>query len=446
MFLLAAAVTGVTAGMFFAGRNSRSFQKSRDVFGNPLMGYAPQATDEIVSRDVSLLYVDITWRELEPREGEFAWRKIAEENRLERWRQEGKHIILRFLCDLPGEDSHMDIPDWLYEKIGQRGTWYDSEYGRGFSPDYTHETLIRCHGNAVAALGKYFGQDGFVGYVELGSLGHWGEWHVNLDAGIRPLPKEPVREQYVTPWAEAFPRAKLLMRRPFAPAAEYGMGLYNDMAGDAESTGEWMKWIRDGGAFSQTGENQALVSMREFWKTAPAGGEFTSSQSMEYLLKDNLTETLELIRASHMTFLGPKTADGAYKKGYEAVLENLGYRIWISGAKLKNTKEGIRLELIWENDGAAPMYQDWPVMVYVEDPAGHVVESCMVDMRLSELLPGTRMVTKVELETEGLCERDRVEYRILLGILDPMTGMPAVRLASDADQEDGKLVLFGRGC
>lgn len=33
------------------------------------MGYAPAAMEEIVADDVTLLYVDITWRELEPKEG-----------------------------------------------------------------------------------------------------------------------------------------------------------------------------------------------------------------------------------------------------------------------------------------------------------------------------------------------------------------------------------------
>lgn len=45
------------------------------------------------------------------------------------------------------------------------------------------------------------------------------------------MPKEKVREQYITPWILAFPKAKLLMRRPFRAAKQYGMGLYNDMAG-----------------------------------------------------------------------------------------------------------------------------------------------------------------------------------------------------------------------
>ena len=46
--------------------NKKQFQKSQEIFGNPLMGYAPSAWYENVSEDISLLYMDITWAELEP--------------------------------------------------------------------------------------------------------------------------------------------------------------------------------------------------------------------------------------------------------------------------------------------------------------------------------------------------------------------------------------------
>ena len=58
-----------------------------DFFGNPLMGYAPSAWYENVSEDISLLYMDITWAELEPEEGVYAWDSIEEENQINRWKK-----------------------------------------------------------------------------------------------------------------------------------------------------------------------------------------------------------------------------------------------------------------------------------------------------------------------------------------------------------------------
>ncbi len=77
----------------------------------------------------------------------------------------------------------MDIPKWLYEKTGGDGTWYEGAYGKGFAPDYNNELLIRYHSLAVQAMGEHLGKDGLIAFVELGSLGHWGEWHVNYGTG-----------------------------------------------------------------------------------------------------------------------------------------------------------------------------------------------------------------------------------------------------------------------
>lgn len=114
-------LTVFAAGIYiFLGKNVKEYKKTEEVFGNPLMGYAPCAWNNKISNDISLLYMDITWAELEPKEGEYDWESIEKENQLTRWKTEGKHIVLRFVCDIPGKEKHMDIPEWLYEKSGLR--------------------------------------------------------------------------------------------------------------------------------------------------------------------------------------------------------------------------------------------------------------------------------------------------------------------------------------
>lgn len=419
------------------------FSYSDAALGNPLMGYAPSAWHEDVSDDISLLYVDITWRELEPEEGEFAWEQIERENQFSRWREEGKHIVLRFVCDIPDDEEHMDIPDWLYERIEGDGTQYNTSYGYGFSPNYGNAEFIACHQRAVAALGERYGGDTFISFIELGSLGHWGEWHVQYSAGIDRLPETDVRKAYVRHWVEAFPNAKLLMRRPFAEAEEFGLGLFNDMAGHAEDTAEWLSWIANGGAYDQTGEENALVAMPDCWKTAPIGGELNSALSMEQMLVSDLSTVILLVRDSHTTFLGPKIADAQYADGYDAILSNMGYRLWISDMKLSSPLTGgIKVELIWKNSGVAPMYEDWPVYLQVLDGEQKIVEMVAVDISLPELLPDSERRTVTTLgQIHDL--NSLSQYTIQLGIVDPMTGQNAVRFAvQGADPANRALVLW----
>lgn len=426
----------------FSKKNVKEYERTEEVFGNPLMGYAPCAWNTTVSDDVSLLYMDITWAELEPEEGQYNWESIDKENQLSRWRKEGKHIVLRFVCDVPGQEKHMDIPEWLYEKIGHEGTWYDVEFGKGFAPDYNNEEMIRYHAKAVEALGEHLGKDGLISYIELGSLGHWGEWHVNYSAGIQRLPNEAVRKQYVVPWTGAFPDAMLLMRRPFSHASEYGMGLYNDMAGHPDETEVWLREIENGGDLTQTDEKNALISMHDFWKTAPVGGELTSSFSMEDLLETNLDQTAALIRESHTTFLGPHVANNQYLQGYHTVLKNMGYRLRISEAVLSNKLKGTKLSMTWANDGTAPFYKDWPVWVYVTDENGDTIEKKQVEMKLSSILPGESVKTEICLETKKLVDLAGKKYNIRIGVEDPMTGKENLRLAMKCRYMDGRNLLW----
>ena len=430
--------------MFWLSRRKtiKQYKESQAAFGNPLMGYVPSAWYNEVSEDISLLYMDITWAELEPEEGVYNWASIDEENQISRWRKEGKHLVLRFVCDIPSDEEHMDIPEWLYEKSGKAGKWYDGEYGKGFAPDYNNPTIISCHEQAVKALGEHFGQDGLISYVELGSLGHWGEWHVNYSEGIQRIPREAVRDKYIFPWTEAFPDAMILMRRPFAAAEKYGFGLYNDMTGQPEATQSWLGWINNGGEYDQTGEKNVIVPMNDFWKTAPSGGEFTSSLSMEEMLDTNLSGTVEMIREAHTTFLGPKIPDENYVDGYKEVLKNMGYRLWISMAELKNTAKGSRLKLTWENSGVAPMYKEWPVYVYIEDESGKLVEKSRISIKISSLLPGEKATTLTALETERLNSLLEKGYRLSVGIEDPMTELPCVRFAMETLYQEGKNYLW----
>lgn len=450
--LLLAGLTGCASSLDSSSSGTQAetaaYIRSDAVFYNPLTGFAPEADYPDAVGKHTLVYVDVLWSEWEPEEGVFDAEGIRESNRLDQWREQGKHVVLRFLCDKPGKEKHMDIPRWLYDKTGGNGAYYSYSGKQGYSPDYADPVLIEAHRKAIAALGEHFGQDTFVSYVELGSLGHWGEWHVNYEAGIPRLPAEAVREEYVTPYLSAFPNARLLMRRPFNTAEKYGFGLFDDMAGHPESTGEWLEWIEEGGDYNQTLEENALSPMPDAWKTAPIGGEFNSSLTMDWMLGSHLEETLSLLEKSHTTFLGPKVPncrseeDGAgHPEGIEAVLKTLGYRLRVTEAAYTPAREKERasLALTWTNDGNAPMYWDWPVYLYFLDSGNRIVGRCPVQLETTGLLPGTMITTRTDWTAEQM--GDGVSA-IGVGIEDPMTGKPAVSLTMETESVEKITILF----
>ena len=56
--------------------------------------------------------------------------------------------------------------------------WSSAELNAvGSSPDYTDTNLILALTNFVSALGNRYDGDTRIGYIQLGLLGFWGEWH-----------------------------------------------------------------------------------------------------------------------------------------------------------------------------------------------------------------------------------------------------------------------------
>ena len=417
---------------------------------NPMVGFAPSADYyELANNDVlnsTLVYMDITWRELEPQKGTFNFDLIEEENYIDEWRALGKRVVFRFICDIPGKETHMDIPDWLYEETGKDGDWYDTDYGKGYSPNYNNETFISAHKVAIEALGARYGNSDFFSYIELGSLGHWGEWHTKTEDGIDRLPLEGVRDQYIQPYIENFPHAMLLMRRPFKAAKEHNMGIYNDMTGLAKDTEIWLNWINNGGEYDVTGEQDALVAMPDAWQTAPIGGEFTSAISMEQLLADDIQVTKDLIERSHMSFIGPKCPEGEalqYTHGIEEVRSLLGYSLRVEKAVLTKSPlyKGLNVSLSWINEGIAPFYKNWEVYLYLFDSDGKEVLKTQIDLALNTILDKDAAV--VSETTIPISTLEEGVYDIGIAIIDPLTNKPGLSLAMENTRND-RIFLLGQ--
>jgi hypothetical protein len=420
---------------------------------NPLMGWAPRASIDSTRQPHTLVYADLTWRDFEPQQGVFDFEGFERKEQFSRWRAENQRVVFRFVCDVPGPAEHRDIPDWLYEATGGSGDAYATDYGKGFSPDYANPLFIQYHADAIRALGNRYGEDGFFAYVELGSLGHWGEWHVMSDAGIRQLPPKVVRDQYVEQYREAFPHAYLLMRRPFSVAQQFGLGLYNDLTGDPAGTNEWLDWIANGGDYNQTGEVDELVPMPAAWQTAPIGGEQTGARTHEQLYGSDLEQTVELVERSHATFLGPGSpvdVDPAspLQAGVNAVQSHLGYRFYIPQVKMPRwvlMQDHLDLELTIENRGVAPLYFDWPSQMYLIDRRGEIRAARPVSIDLRKILPGVPYTASFAIPLDGV---PNGSYQVGFAILDPLTQEPAIRLAMENSRTDliqvlGNVAILG---
>lgn len=400
---------------------------------NPLKGFAAWGENYLRSDWVKFAYVPVYWSLIEPEEGIFDFEELESRCAFSKWRQDGVKLILRVIADVPGEESHMDIPEWLYEKTGEDGDWYDNSYGKGFSPNYENTVLMEEHRKLIQALGERYGRDDSVAAVQLGSLGHWGEWHVNTDGGIQRFPMQKVTDEYVTHYLEEFDSSKILLRRPYDIGAESRLGLYNDSFGDSESHRRWLSWISDGYVSDQN--NESLSGMPGVWKYAMSGGEFATSHDLSwYFSEEQFPETMELLKKSHTTFLGPNVplSEEGFSKIEEdnirKMLRKMGYCFRVTHCRMQGLagKQDLEMTLTWENMGTAPMYANWPVRLVIRDASGETVWSRDLDAGLNELYPGKKEWKKV---LNGTRELPEGTYSLGVGIVNPENDRTEVLLA-----------------
>ena len=412
---------------------SVSYAPFRGELVNPLIGNVAWADEDVDhEQPFTLVYANLTWAELEPEEGQFDFVSFEERNHFDRWRAEGKRLILRFVMDVPSTNKHADLPDWLMDRVG--GAYYNISYGRGYCPDYTQEALIEAHAHVIRALGQRYDGDPFVAYVELGSLGHWGEWHIHDKAG--QMPGEAIRDRYAQAYKDAFTQTPLMMRRPFRFAAYNGIGLYNDAAGQPEDTQIWLDWIANGGTYDATGEVDALVPMPDAWMISPIGGELTNGIKKTAHLRAALEQTVSLFERSHASWIGPGSfvdieRGGEDQAALDQLMQRIGYRLRISSATIDTDAHTLSLE--WTNDGVAPFYQDWKPCLRLteEDGTQHVIA---LNMHLVDVLPDQAYTVQATLPT--------ISCKVEVGILDPINDIAGVALAMCVPQKAGWALLF----
>lgn len=413
-----------------------------DVLRNPYMGIAPDARSSTIEQEHSLVYANISWRMLEPQKGEYQFDQVEEELQFPKWASKDTRFIIRIIMDVPEKKSQMEIPDWLYEELDGDGEWYENSYGKGYSPNYSNPLLIAYHKNLITKLGEHYQDDPRIAFVELGSIGHWGEWHT--DTSI-PFPKLAISDQYVQPYLDSFPDSILLMRRPHPIAKQFKMGLFNDMFGDAQQTSEYLTWLQDG--YTSWLSQEMMPAMPEFWKYAPSGGEFSPSHSLASYFRDSsIDQVISQAQATHVSWLGPNTPallvkDTEQQANMNRFLNTIGYRFSLSKASHASAITAgnpLSVAMDWENSGVAPFYFPWTLELSLADQTGKIVAKTATAEDIRKWLPG---MTASSQSLEIPLELPAGVYTLCVAILDPRTQEPAIALAMEGKRSDLRYTL-----
>lgn len=417
----------MVAGLSMASdRWAFEFVEGDKPINNPYKGFAAWSENYRQDKNIAFAYVPVYWSELEKEEGVFDFESLELKYHFDDWTRDGVYIILRVVMDTPSGEKHADLPEWLLNKI--KGTYYDTEYGRGFSPDYADETLISYHELLIKALAERYADDSRIAFIELGSLGHWGEWHIHEDTG--KFINSFISDQYVQHYLENFDADMLMLRRPYDIGKKYHLGLYNDSFSQDDSHNCWLDWIENGYISDQNGEY--LSDMKDFWKYAPSGGEFASDKDiMFYFSDESIENTVDYIIKSHTTFLGPNIP-AVFNDNVEKAIMNMGYCFSINDVTLDRFLNKYELKINLCNDGVAPIYKDLDMVVKILDSNGDtVLQSVIYDCGIKDKTDNFSLTATFSFDT-----KNSEKYELWLGFKTKESNKANIELANSSQTED----------
>jgi len=415
--------------------NSVELEEIDDVLPNPFKGFAPWVGNENPVYEVKLQEATYSWSDIEPNEGVYNWARL--ERNWGNIAETGKRVGFRISAAIPGS-GHDDTPQWLIDK-GVRMRPYSIDGETGLAPDWDDPEFLAAHHNFIMALGNRYDKDPRVAWIDIGSYGFWGEWHVYLNDSLAAT--QETKKKILDDYFAAFPtKAKVIaFDDDFATkyVVDHGGGIRNDCLGDKESN-DW---------YLESLNNIDPTLNDRIWKTAIITGEFCGSDwgaIQGTTVRFDLN--YEFIQQTHWSFIG--SAGGAiepqseeHRKNLDKLHKKLGYRFVLRKVDHEfniNKGENLAVKIQVENKGVAPFYFEWPLVFYLVDSSGTAVLQQELNIDIRKWLPGTETCdVSVHIPDNlpsGL-------YDVKLAIHDPDTGAPGVMFANTGRDEAGRYLV-----
>jgi hypothetical protein len=386
---------------------------------NPLKGFVPyQGTYTTFPYSMEWQY--IAWKDVQTGFTTFTWDTL--DTLLNRVSRRGHHLVFRIYADYPG--TAYGVPGFLSNV--PKHSYTDYENTTSASPDYDNADLRTAMKNLIAALGKRYDGDARIGFITIGLIGFWGEWHTyRASCGCDTwMPSIATQDEILSAFDSAFATTKILMREPKGtnPAGR-AIG-YHDDSFNYSTYGpvDWYFWPTIIAAGAQNkwrteaigGELRPEIQVTT-WQTAglcDAGGQQCFDTAVD------ITHASWLI--AHALF--EPGLSGVNRDRAVAAGQRMGYDLFVSSVALPDTvvSDSFRVDMKIQNRGVAPFYYDWPVRLGILNAANRIVASWNTTWKLTSVIDKNADVAFSFVKAwHGLAKGS---YRLLLQAVNPLPG------------------------
>jgi hypothetical protein len=371
----------------------------------------------------TIAYFRIYWRFIEPQKGKYRWDLI--DKALETARKRGQTLMLRIAPYGTGVKN--DVPDWYRDMVGERKDWPEKKW----QVDPEHPWYVQHFGKMIRLLGDRYDEHPDLESVDVSIVGAWGE-----GAGSDLL-RQKTREALVNAYTDSFRKTHLVMLLTDKKTNLYGLS--------RADLGWRIDCLGDMGGFSPTWSHmndyypQAIINfgMQDAWKKAPVTLEVCwvmqhwkdMGWDVDHIIDESLKWHISSFNAKSSPVpkeWWPSVNRWLNKMGYRFVLRKFTY------PKRLDPNSKFSFTSWWDNRGVAPCYKKFLLALRLKNEKN--TEILITDADIRTWLPGDNLYDNSVLVPSNL---PRGDYDLQIGILDPHTNKPKVKLAISGKQPDG---------
>lgn len=333
-----------------------SFKESAIRLQDPYRGFVPMACQTgQATIPYSTVYSTITWKQLEPTEGQYRWDLL--EKCWSRHIKQGRHIAFRLHILSPDEKDLRSYPQWFIKKYHLKEKPYFIDGIKGMAFDWNNPAFLKTHKRLIQEMAKRYDKNPNIAWVEIGSYGFWGEWHMyeNSELSASLETKTKIYNDYHT----AFKSVPLII--PFDDkeisklAISHKHSLRNDCLGSKVHNNHFERSLSSIAPHFVKDAHANIFTASEI-----CGGSERSEQYIYDLSKNDY----EILRKQSISTIGPNGAEHLFTQNeeiQEAMKQlnlHLGHKFVLRKSLFTSVlmpEDEFEMEILIENTGSASL-------------------------------------------------------------------------------------------
>ncbi len=376
----------------------------------PVPANVPQnGLEEGFYPECSVVYIRVLWKEFEPEDGQYNYDFI--QSIIDKAKAGNQKLMFRLLPHSTRESD--DVPDWLKKIIPCPAR----PEGAREKASPTDPRYLEYLGRAIRKIGERFDADPTLEYMDISLTGAWGEG--SHREGFKDEDLKKLLDVYI----ESFPNTQLI-----GQLCALDLLLYvNEKRPTA--------WRADGiGHPVHLREiyPPRLAEVPPLWQVAPISlesywwlGEWKrQGWDLDFIIETTLSWHISHFNAKSIPI------PFEWREKVQGWINKIGYHyhpLYFVAPETAEKGDTLKLELMMENYGVAPIYHDIPFSIRLNGTEGVHEFDTGIDIR--QWLPGTH---RYDLELDLPKDIAAGAYDIEIGICDE--NHPLIYMCTDAER------------